>query len=222
MRMLSIMARSKKKGFLLDGESKMESKTLAKLTGESVPLIETLLAELQSHSVYSQTDDGVIFNRRMARESEISDIRAEAGRLGGRPKSKPKAKDKSKTKAPSASASEYASASAFEEWWSRYPSKVAKKVAAKEYAVVIKAGTAPEDLLRAVQGYRVHLKKNGTEERYCLHPSTFLHEDRWRDYLDAPIAPVEVGGHVGKDHDADYWARVRAKHAEGKRGDDHD
>jgi hypothetical protein len=109
--MLSIMARSKDKGFLLDGESKMESKTLAKLTGESVPLIEALLSELKSHSVYSQTYDGIIFNRRMARESELSEIRSEAGRLGGRPKSKPKAKDKSKTKAPSASASEYASSS---------------------------------------------------------------------------------------------------------------
>jgi hypothetical protein len=111
MRMLSIMARSKKKGFLLDGESKMESKTLAKLVGEQVPVIDALLAELYSHSVYGQTDDGIIFNRRMARESELSEIRAEAGRLGGRPKSKPKAKEESKSKAASASASSYGSSS---------------------------------------------------------------------------------------------------------------
>jgi len=109
MRMLSIMAKSKIVGFMLDGESKMESKTLAKLVGEEVGIVDSLLAELKIHNVYSQGDGGVIFNRRMARTGYISEIRAESGRKGGRPKSKTKAKLGKKQKLTSASASEYAS-----------------------------------------------------------------------------------------------------------------
>lgn len=116
MRMLSIMAKSKITGFMLDGESKMESKTLAKLVGEETPKVNALLAELKAHNVYSQDIDGIIFNRRMARDGQLSEIRARAGRRGGRPKKQNASKMESKTKAPSASASAYASASiSFEE-----------------------------------------------------------------------------------------------------------
>ena len=55
VRMLSYMARSKKKGFLLDGEKQMESKTLAKLIGEPEPLVKALIEELLSHG------DGAVF-----------------------------------------------------------------------------------------------------------------------------------------------------------------
>ncbi len=108
--MLAIMAKSKIKGFLLDGESKMESKTLAELERTTEDEIERLLAELFSHGVPSKDMMGVIYNRRMAREGRISAVRSEAGKLGGRPKdpeSKTKAKKKADRKAPSA----YASAS---------------------------------------------------------------------------------------------------------------
>jgi hypothetical protein len=80
----------------------------------------------------------------------------------------------------------------FDEWWERYPRKIAKKVAAKAYAATIKAGAEPEDLLRAVDGYIAELRKNATEEKFIKHPSTFLHEERWRDYLDRPVV-LEVG-----------------------------
>lgn len=99
------MARSKKMGFLLDGDSKMCSKTLAKLVGEEEPLVDSLVMELFSHGVPSKTPDGIIFNRRMARESHISNVRSEAGRLGGLQKSKNLANGDSKRLAPSASAS---------------------------------------------------------------------------------------------------------------------
>jgi hypothetical protein len=111
--MLSIMAKSKTMGLMLDGESKMESKTLAKLVGENTNIVTPLLAELKAHGVYSQTIDGIIFNRRMARDGQLSEIRSRAGRKGGRPKKQSESKMESKTKAASASASAYASASIF-------------------------------------------------------------------------------------------------------------
>ena len=85
-------------------------------------------------------------------------------------------------------------------WWERYPRKVAKKDAAKAYAAAIKAGAAPEDLLRALDGYLAELKKNGTEERFCKFPATFLREDRWRDYLDRPaVREVGSSGNVAEE-----------------------
>jgi hypothetical protein len=109
MRMLSIMAKSKSVGMLLDGESKMESKTLAKLVGEEPAVVVALLDELKAHAVYSQTADGVIYNRRMAKDGQLSEIRSSAGRKGGRPKKQNESKRESKTKAASASASASAS-----------------------------------------------------------------------------------------------------------------
>ena len=126
--MLSIMASSKKKGYLLLIDKQMPSKDLAKLVGISEDEVLGLLAELRNKGVFSETTEGIIYNRRMAREAEISAIRSECGKMKGYSKSKREAKVKqnrskgsapcmSKTEGPSASASasasvyEYASAS---------------------------------------------------------------------------------------------------------------
>jgi hypothetical protein len=98
MEMLSIMARSKKKGYLLDGEKQMESKTLAKIVSISIEETDRLLDELRAHGVFSESVDGIIYNRRMAREGEISEIRAEAGSHGGRPEKQNESKTKAKRK----------------------------------------------------------------------------------------------------------------------------
>ena len=126
--MLSVMANSRRNGFLLLGDKQMSIKDLSNLTRISEKEALDLLAELREKDVFSETSDGIIYNRRMAREAEISSVRAECGRHGGRPKSKTKAKSKqneskvkagceSKTKGPSASASAYASISYKEGVW---------------------------------------------------------------------------------------------------------
>jgi hypothetical protein len=81
--MLAIMARSSKKGLLLANEKPMDSKTLAKIVSESPSIVEGLLRELYDNGVYSTLPDGTIINRRLYRESELSQKRADAGRLGG-------------------------------------------------------------------------------------------------------------------------------------------
>lgn len=79
----------------------------------------------------------------------------------------------------------------FDAWWSRYPRKVEKKVAEKAYAQAIKAGAKPEELSAALDGYRLQIEKDRTEDRYIKHASTFLHEDRWRDFLPKPKLTAE-------------------------------
>ena len=75
------------------------------------------------------------------------------------------------------------SSDGFDAFWKRYPRHVAKQVAVRAYEKAIGNGATPEELARAVEGYRSELTRLNTGEKYCLHASTFLHEDRWRDYL---------------------------------------
>lgn len=141
MRMLGYMARSEKRGYLLlngnQKESKslaeqkqIESKVLAKRTHTEEQVIEQLLNELEENRVFSRDENGVIFSRRLVREAELSKIRSEAGRKGGRPslrrrgnqnesnlkakENQNESKDESKLKAASASASASAYASVSE------------------------------------------------------------------------------------------------------------
>jgi len=134
------MARSEKRGYLLlngnQKESKslaeqkqIESKVLAKRTHTEEQVIEQLLNELEENRVFSRDENGVIFSRRLVREAELSKIRSEAGRKGGRPslrrrgnqnesnlkakENQNESKDESKLKAASASASAYASVSEY-------------------------------------------------------------------------------------------------------------
>lgn len=76
----------------------------------------------------------------------------------------------------------------FDEWYQGYPRKIARRTAEKAYRTLRRAGVQPEELLRARDGYAEAMRRAGTEARFVLHPSTFLHDDRWRDYLAPPPA----------------------------------
>jgi hypothetical protein len=82
-------------------------------------------------------------------------------------------------------------AASFDSWWERYPRKVEKTPAAEAYRAALKE-SSPEDLLRALDGYLVDIAENKTEPKYIKHAATFLHKNRWRDYLDRqPKAKVK-------------------------------
>ena len=60
-------------------------KTLGKLVGLSPQTCLKLLKELEENRVFSRDDDGTIYSRRMVRDEEIRNIRAESGIKGGNP-----------------------------------------------------------------------------------------------------------------------------------------
>jgi 5'-deoxynucleotidase YfbR-like HD superfamily hydrolase len=201
--MLGIMSRSDRKGFLSINGQPMGSKELAKFVGEFKDKVEELLEELEYYRVFSRDTDGTIYNRRMAREADLSRKRAEAGRKGGSSKqtpskveanggSKPQATLEDEDEDKSSLKNKENVSVAFSSWWSLYPRKIAKQDAAKAYAAAIRAGATPEDLHRALEGYLGDIKRNNTEERYVKHPATLLRLERWRDYLDI-TAPRDVG-----------------------------
>jgi hypothetical protein len=225
--MLSVMASSRKKGFLLLGNNKMSVKDLANLTRISEKEALDLLAELREKDIFSETSEGIIYNRRMAREAEISSVRAESGRHGGRPKSKSKAKVKqneskvkavceSKTKAPSASASAYASASIFFEegvwggirddeisaWSEAYPAcNVLGEL--KKMAEWLKANPDKKKIRyrRFIVNWLARTQDNGGSGRGRREP-------------DSP----KIGTNMTATHGADYWAEVRKFKAQGLEG----
>jgi len=58
---------------------------LARMVGESPTVVSKLVIELDNAGVFSKSEEGVIYSRRMVKDERIRNIRAEAGRLGGNP-----------------------------------------------------------------------------------------------------------------------------------------
>jgi hypothetical protein len=69
----------------------------------------------------------------------------------------------------------------FVHFWERYPKKIGKQVALESFRRVIKT-YPPGDIIRASEEYAKKCAKDKTEDRYILHPSTFLNKDRWKDH----------------------------------------
>ena len=59
--------------------------TLAQLEGYPLPEVEGWLKELEEVGVFSKTDDGCIYSRRMVRDEELRQVRAAGGLKGGNP-----------------------------------------------------------------------------------------------------------------------------------------
>ena len=221
------MSGSTKKGFLLIGDKPVPSKDLADLTHTPESEIITLTKELRRRGVFSETDENIIFNRRMAREAALSEAKAKAGRLGGKARSKIQAKLKQdpsrpikrkggKTVAASVSASVSASASIFFEegvwggirddeisaWSEAYPAcNVLGEL--KKMAEWLKANPDKKKIRyrRFIVNWLSRTQDNGGSGRGRREP-------------DSP----KVGTNTAETHGADYWAEVRKFKAQGLEG----
>lgn len=82
MKMLCIMHESDVYGMLVVNEKPLDEQQLQRLVGGTPRMLEKLLAELEENGVFSRTDEGVIYCRRMVRDEHIRTVRSEAGRKG--------------------------------------------------------------------------------------------------------------------------------------------
>ena len=71
-------------GYLKVADKVILPPNLARMVGESLEVVESWLQELQEAGVYD-IDNGAIFSRRMIRDEELRQKRAEGGKLGGNP-----------------------------------------------------------------------------------------------------------------------------------------
>lgn len=85
--MLCLMHESDRRGFLqLPNGEPMSEVHIARMTGIPPEEVSRLLTELDSSGVYSRTERGTIYSRRMARDESKRVKCKEAGKLGGNPK----------------------------------------------------------------------------------------------------------------------------------------
>ena len=71
----------------------------------------------------------------------------------------------------------------FRAFWAVYPRKVQKGPALKAWLALSRQGVPFEDIAEAAREYAKASQAKGTPPDRILHPATFLHEDRWRDWL---------------------------------------
>lgn len=171
--MLGLMHESTLVGYLLLNGKKPTPEQLARVLGDSLQDLSTWLDELAAAGVYSETEDGIVYSRRMVSDHE----RAEKGRadvaLRWGPKQKtsentqrdpsadpnrvpssvsitqrPEAREQSKntvgTKVPTGP--DLAEDQGFEEFWKAYPRtpNMSKQEARKAWAKLGKEGALPE------------------------------------------------------------------------------
>ena len=84
--MMALMHAGEPYGHLTVGGEPINEAELARMVGETPGKVRKLVAELERHKVFSRTDSGTIYCRRMVRDEHIRTVRAEAGKLGGNPK----------------------------------------------------------------------------------------------------------------------------------------
>jgi hypothetical protein len=81
--MIAIMHEGEPYGHLTIQGRAVSPDMLGRLAGEGAGTIKKLLAELASNEVFSRTEAGVIFSRRMVRDEDLRERRAAAGAAGG-------------------------------------------------------------------------------------------------------------------------------------------
>ena len=72
----------------------------------------------------------------------------------------------------------------FERFWKIYPRLINKSDAYRHFNARISEGEAVENILEATQNYVMQCRRDHTDKKYIMHPSTFLGTNlRYRDYL---------------------------------------
>lgn len=78
----------------------------------------------------------------------------------------------------------------FESFWKTYPRKTAKKEAEKEFVKVCKTQDTYNDIMKALTT-QIVMNKWTAKDKYCPHARTWLHQERWKDEIDAePTKPI--------------------------------
>lgn len=201
MDMLGLMHDAEPYGHLLINGKRPSHKQLAAVLGDGLKDTERWLAELSEAGVYSVTDDGTIYCRKMVRDEQKRQEDKANGGLGGNPRLKPpdnggvnppdKAQ-KPETRSQSISDDPIFLVE-FDLWYSSYPAKKGKPKALAAYKRARGKADA-QTLLAGVARY----KKMKPAWQEWAHPASWLNAERWLDEPDEPqkptVLPFAIGG----------------------------
>lgn len=87
--MLDLMHDGEPYGHLTAGGVPIDDAQLARIVGATLSKVRRWLRELEERKVFSRTEAGVIYSRRMVKDEHIRQVRAEAGSKGGNPALRP-------------------------------------------------------------------------------------------------------------------------------------
>lgn len=72
----------------------------------------------------------------------------------------------------------------FEKFWSESPRKIGKAACEKKFASLVKSSQVTVDeLVAGIRRYSQHISSNAIEDRFIVHPITWLTQGRWADEL---------------------------------------
>jgi hypothetical protein len=193
--MLSIMHEADPRGSLLINGNTISDKQLAGLCGATLRVTIDLLTELEAAGVFSRTEDGTIFSRRMKRDDAKAERDKANGNAGGNPWLKARVNPPDKAQRPEArnqnldsrikkAPKERTRASALaapwteadrERFWAAFPNKIGKADAMKAFDKASNKVT-PDVLFPALDRYA-----NKSDDRPFCNPATWLNQERWLD-----------------------------------------
>ena len=195
--LLCMMHESPRRGFLMLNGKAMSWKQIGSNLKRNEARCKQILSKIMEAGVFSiEEETGAIYSRRMAKETTLYEVRAAAGRKGGRA-SKPPTKQKqtrSKSEAKGAASSSTSTSTtlhtcdlSFEEWWKIYPRRKGanpKKPACQKWERAAKR-VGPEVLFEGAERYRTFCdKQNTTGTEFVAMATTWLNGERWNDDLE--------------------------------------
>jgi hypothetical protein len=97
----------------------------------------------------------------------------------------------------------------FDAFWKAYPPRRPNPRALAEAAFTrsVQDGATPEQLISAAAAYAAECREKQIAEAFIVHASTFLRQQRWKDYLDAPPATRDAGQPAEPKHE--LWPLLR-------------
>lgn len=202
--MLALMHEATPYGHLLVNAVAPSSKQLALLVGATERDCRGLVGELRDAGVFSETNEGVIYSRRMVRDEIKATQDRENGKGGGNPRlterdnagvnppdkaQKLEARDQKLE-----SQSAQARADAFDRFWKVYPHRGTasdpRKPAAEKFDRALKAGVDPEAIIRGAEGYAK--AQIGKDPQYNKQAATWIHQAGWEQYANPSPSPTPV------------------------------
>lgn len=72
----------------------------------------------------------------------------------------------------------------FERFWAEVPRRVGKSAAQKKFVELVRASeVSADELIAGMRRYAEHVRRNHKDDRYIVHPITWLNQGRWQDEL---------------------------------------
>ena len=232
MEMMCIMHEGEPYGHLVVSGRPPTTRQLAALAGIANGECERLLAELELAGVYSKTEDGIIYSRRMVRDKAKLDKDRENGKGGGNPnlldgvnggvnppdiardkaknpKSKIQKQDLSRSVADATRPTE---SEKFEEFWKAYPSRDGpnpRKPAEQKFWALVKTGVDPELMIGAVRKLATNEKARGNiGTRFIPKATTWLSERRWADHAAVAFVAETQSGEFSIEQAVQVFAKT--------------